>query len=156
MMRIFKTLFVVGSLMVVSLGNMATATASGEIVIDNIPKSELLAYLGGSNDFTLIDARSEAEYEAGHIYGAVHLPATSEVEHIQAVAGGLDEALVVYCKSGLRAVQLKNRLTELGYTDVTVLSPNQMIWADELPIFNCGAEEPAPFVLQTATQDRFK
>jgi hypothetical protein len=29
----------------------------------------------------------------------------------------------------------------LGYTNVRVLGPSQMLWADELPVFNCGAVE---------------
>lgn len=109
--------------------------------IDTIPQQTLLNYLGGKENFTLIDARSADEYAAGHIWGAVHVAhdadlAASELPDDRAAP------LVVYCKSGIRAQELQGRLLEAGYTNVRVLGPAQMLWADSLPVFNCGASAP--------------
>lgn len=109
--------------------------------IDTIPQQTLLNYLGGKENFTMIDARSADEYAAGHIWGAVHVAhdadlAASELPDDRAAP------LVVYCKSGIRAQELQGRLLEAGYTNVRVLGPAQMLWADSLPVFNCGASAP--------------
>jgi rhodanese-related sulfurtransferase len=124
--------------------------AADEVVIDTIPQSVLLDYLAEGEAFTLIDARSSEEYAAGHVYGAVNLPHDADLAVSEALPADQAAAIVVYCRSGQRAYQLSQRLAELGYSDVKVLAPTQMIWADNLPVFNCGAEAPRPFTLVIA------
>ncbi|MDY6983964.1 MAG: rhodanese-like domain-containing protein [Pseudomonadota bacterium] len=110
--------------------------------IDIIPQQTLLNYLGGKEHFTLIDARSADEYAAGHIWGAVHVAHDADLAASQELPDDLAAPLVVYCKSGLRAQELQSRLLEAGYANVRVLGPSQMLWADSLPVFNCGASAP--------------
>ena len=124
-----------------------------EITIDPIPQEVLLQYLAGKEVFELIDARSEQEYEAGHIYGALNVPHDADLSKVDALPSELDAPLVVYCKSGLRAVKLQERMEAQGYTNVRVLAPGQMMWSDSLPVFNCGAEAPKPQVLKTADSE---
>lgn len=104
-----------------------------------IPQQVLLDYLAGKGTFTLLDARSSEEYEAGHIYGAHNVPHDSDLAGNAALPSDHNSPLVVYCKSGKRAEALQQSLLAQGYTDVRVLYPQQMLWADELPVFNCGA-----------------
>ena len=109
--------------------------------IDTIPQQTLLNYLGGKENFTLIDARSADEYAAGHIWGAVHVAHDADLAASE-LPDDLAAPLVVYCKSGMRAQELQGRLLAAGYTNVRVLGPAQMLWADSLPVFNCGASAP--------------
>lgn len=106
---------------------------------DPIPQQSLLDYLAGKGTFTLLDARSAEEYEAGHIFGAHSVPHNSDLSANAALPADLESPLVVYCKSGKRAETLQQNLEAMGYTNVRVLYPQQMLWADELPVFNCGA-----------------
>lgn len=122
-----------------------------EVIIQPIPQAELLQFLAGKSDFTLLDARSAEEYAAGHIWGAVSLPHTADLHEAPGLPQDRSTPLVVYCKSGLRALTLQRRLQEAGYAQVRVLAPGQMLWAGEdLPVFNCGAEPPQPQVINTA------
>lgn len=121
-----------------------------EITIETIPQKELLSFLSEGEAFELIDARSPAEYEAGHVYGAVNIPHDSDLGASDQLPAELDQAMVVYCRSGQRAFQLKQRLEAMGYSNVRILAPTQMLWSDNLPVFNCGAEKPNPFKLQVA------
>lgn len=139
-----------GKLILYSLLILAPAFVKAEeIVIEPIPQSVLLQYLAGQEVFELIDARSAEEYAAGHVYGAVNVPHDAELSNSEVLPESLDTPLVVYCKSGLRAHKLSLRLAEMGYSDVRVLAPGQMMWADTLPVFNCGAEEPRAEILTT-------
>ena len=110
--------------------------------IDVIPQQTLLNYLGGKETFTLIDARSAAEYAAGHVWGAVHVAHDADLAADADLPADRAAPLVVYCKSGKRAQELQGRLQAAGYTNVRVLGPAQMLWADDLPVFNCGAAAP--------------
>lgn len=121
-----------------------------EVVIEPISRDTLLRYLAGKEDFTLIDARSAEEYAAGHVWGASNVPHDADLARAEGLPEERDAPLVVYCKSGIRALTLKRRLEEEGYSNVRVLAPAQMTWAEELPVFNCGGEEPGPQVLTTA------
>jgi rhodanese-related sulfurtransferase len=61
----------------------------------------------------LIDVRTEAEFEAGHIPGARHVP----VAEIQRRAGEFDNAqpVVVYCRSGDRSGPVADAFAASGW-----------------------------------------
>jgi rhodanese-related sulfurtransferase len=72
----------------------------------------------GEIDFVLLDARSRASYDAGHLPGAVHLPELSA----EAVGALPDGPIVVYCtgpscngacKAALRLAQLGRPVKEM-------------------------------------------
>jgi phage shock protein E len=120
----------------------AAARSEDNLDVDPIPQQILLDYLGGKANFTLIDARSAEEYAAGHIWGALHVAHDADLAANTVLPADRTAPLVVYCKSGMRAEALQASLLAAGYTDVRVLDPAQMLWADELPVFNCGATAP--------------
>ncbi len=116
----------------------------GAALADNpplIPQALLLQYLAGKGEFALIDARSGEEYEAGHIYGAVNIPQDAELSLAQGLPEALDTPIVMYCRTGRRAASLQQKLATLGYSNVRVLGPAQILWADALPLFNCGVTD---------------
>lgn len=116
-----------------------------------IDTAELLAYLAGRGAFTLLDARSAEEYQVGHVYAAVNVPHDAVDPHLAMLPEDLDAPIVTYCKTGMRAARLAERLRELGYRDVRVLGPRQMFWSDTAPMFNCGVSAPAEPALLPAS-----
>jgi rhodanese-related sulfurtransferase len=62
---------------------------------------------------TLLDVRSPAEFAAGHLDGAVHVP----VDELDARLGELprDRPVVVYCRSGGRSARAASLLAAAGY-----------------------------------------
>lgn len=66
----------------------------------------------------LLDVRSQAEWDAGHAYGAVHIPHTEVSEKAPALLKDKNQEIKVYCKSGGRASKAKKALDALGYTNV--------------------------------------
>ncbi len=81
----------------------------------------------------LLDVRQPAEYEAGHIEGAVNVPLREVAQNLEKLPG-LDAPIVVYCKSGHRGALGLTALKLLGYENVRNLYGGIMAWeAAEYP-----------------------
>ena len=73
-----------------------------------------LETLKATENAALIDVRSEDEFAAGHIPGAVNIP----LERIDETAARYPERmrpLFLYCRSGRRSGLAESRLREMGY-----------------------------------------
>ena len=97
--------------------NFFTAPSSGTKVQHMTP-SEAALVLEESADHVLLDVRTHAEYDAGHIPGALNLP----VETLESTASDQipdkEKPLLIYCLSGGRARVAAQKLAQMGYTDV--------------------------------------
>ena len=69
-------------------------------------------------DAYIIDVRTEAEYKAGHLKGAVLIPYDQIERRISATVQDFDARIYVYCRSGRRSGIAKDVLNKLGYRDV--------------------------------------
>ncbi|MEZ4462406.1 MAG: rhodanese-like domain-containing protein [bacterium] len=69
----------------------------------------------------LLDVRSRAEFEAGHIKGAINIP----VDEVGRRSGELkqDAEIVLYCGSGARSAQARSILTAKGFKSLFNLGP---------------------------------
>jgi rhodanese-related sulfurtransferase len=68
----------------------------------------------------LVDVRGPDEYAAGHIEGAINVPAQDVASHD---FGGTSKPIVLYCARGHRSQQAGEVLRSHGYTRVFVLGP---------------------------------
>lgn len=67
----------------------------------------------------LIDVRTEEEYNAEHIDGAVLLSLDNiNEDSITDIVDDKDDVIIVYCKSGNRSSQALTKLEDLGYNEV--------------------------------------
>lgn len=69
-------------------------------------------------DALLLDVRSPAEYEAGHLRDAILLPVNAIAMHIERVAPDKGSPIVVYCQSGARSAAARQMLMQMGYENV--------------------------------------
>jgi phage shock protein E len=69
----------------------------------------------------VIDVRTEAEWNSGHVEGAILIPYDVIGEKIGAVAKDTSKRIYVYCKTGRRSQIAKEALEKLGYKDVVNL-----------------------------------
>jgi len=69
----------------------------------------------------IIDVRTEAEWNNGHIEGAILIPYELIGERIGAVAKDKSMRIYVYCRSGRRSKIAKESLEKLRYKDVVNL-----------------------------------
>jgi phage shock protein E len=65
-----------------------------------------------------IDVRSEQEYSAAHVDGAVHIPYEKIRERIGELTTDRDAEIYLYCGSGRRAAIAMNHLQSIGYSRV--------------------------------------
>lgn len=69
----------------------------------------------------LIDTRSPAEYQDGHVQGAVLIPYDAIESGIVKLSPAKDTPIFLYCGSGGRAEIARKSLKHRGYTQVTNL-----------------------------------
>ena len=99
-------------------GCMVTKTSKTSSSYKTISSKEAQQMIEEHKDALILDVRTAAEYESGHIPNAVNL----SNEDIQ--AGKVDslkdksQLIMVYCRSGNRSRQAAQKLAELGYTNV--------------------------------------
>ena len=67
----------------------------------------------------MIDVRTDEEWRAGYIEGAIHIPLPEIKKNIENYEISKDEEILLYCRSGNRSGRAKVILDELGYTNVT-------------------------------------
>ena len=65
---------------------------------------------------TIIDVRTKAEYQQGHIKGSVNIPLNSLSSHYSKIKK--NSPVITCCASGMRSGQAKGMLKQNGFTEV--------------------------------------
>ncbi len=81
-----------------------------------------------SEDFILIDTRSQKEYQEEHIVGAISLPASEIDNRYNELAR--DKEIITYCYGGHcgPAKVAAQKLIQLGFSNVKVLDGSTQSW----------------------------
>ena len=74
--------------------------------------------IDSDKNIIILDVRTEAEYNQGHIENAVLLPDTEINDNAEAILSDKDLKILVYCRSGRRSAVTAKELIKMGYTDV--------------------------------------
>jgi len=94
----------------------------------HISSQQLAGYIAGNEEFALLDIRTEAEYEGGHIQGAQWFPRGKLEYYIQELIKDPDSRIVLYCRSGGRSALATLTLKNMGYTNVVDLDGGFKEW----------------------------
>jgi len=94
----------------------------------HISSQQLADYQSAKEDFVLLDIRTEAEYEAGHIRGAQWFPRGKLEYYIQDVIKDPNSRIVLYCRTGGRSALATLTLKDMGYTNVVDLEGGFKEW----------------------------
>ena len=79
---------------------------------------ELQSKLNAKENFVLLDVRTQEEYNAGYIAGALLLPYDEINAKATIVLPDKEKEIVLYCRSGRRSAIAKKSLLDLGYQKV--------------------------------------
>ena len=79
---------------------------------------ELQNKLNAKENFVLLDVRTQEEYNAGYIVGAILLPYDEINAKATIVLPDKEKEIVLYCRSGRRSAIAKKSLLDLGYQKV--------------------------------------
>ena len=95
----------------------SSATSSTETGYTVIKPSEAKSMIDAGN-VTVVDVRTQSEYEDAHIEGAVLVPLDTIGDSDITALPDKDATLIVYCRTGVRSAQASAALVKLGYTHV--------------------------------------
>lgn len=68
------------------------------------------------NGAQIIDVRTKAEYQQGHVKGSINIPLNNLSNHYSKLKK--DKPIITCCASGMRSAQGKNILKSNGFTEV--------------------------------------
>lgn len=96
---------------------------------ETLGTSDWKARLEATPGAFVLDVRTQAEYDAGHLPGATLIPH----DQVRASAGTLPAdkttPIFVYCRSGNRSETASKTLVDLGYTNVVNMAGGYPEWA---------------------------
>ncbi len=115
MLRTLATLLVSLASVAPALAAEATASALSSVppgIVDGATAQRLVA--AGAR---LVDVRTQQEFDAGHLPGAVLIP-YDQIAARAAELGSKEAPIVLYCRTGRRTAIAKSALEALGFTRV--------------------------------------
>ena len=90
--------------------------------------SDLLALISSGAAPAILDVRSGAEYKAGHLPGARHIPFWKLLGGGAAGLQSHDDRVVVYCEHGPRARLAGAALRRRGFRRIEYLEGHMSAW----------------------------
>ena len=90
----------------------------GSASYDQISGAEAKALMDNERDYIIIDARTQSEYDQGHIPGAIMIPEYEIADRAEKELPDKNQLILVYCRSGRRSKIAGEGLVKLGYTNV--------------------------------------
>ena len=90
----------------------------GSASYDQISGAEAKALMDSESGYVIIDARTQEEYDQGHIPGAIMIPEYEIAARAENELPDKNQLILVYRRSGRRSKIAADELVNLGYTNV--------------------------------------
>lgn len=112
---------------------------------DRISPGDLLARIRAGAAPAILDVRTRAEFVAGHVPGAHHVPFWAVAFRARGIPAAADQPVVVYCGSGPRAGMARAALGLRGFTRVVDLDGHWAAWVrGRLPVETGASDGRTP------------
>ena len=85
---------------------------------EQISAEEAKTIMDSDEEYIILDAREQYEYDESHIPGAILIPYTEIEDKAEQMLPDKDAQILVYCRSGRRSKIASESLANLGYTNV--------------------------------------
>ena len=125
MKKIFSFLALAASLLTLSacaapaaVAETPAPTATPVVEYKKISAADAKTRMDSGDEIIILDVRTQEEYDAGHIAGAILIPNETIVDKQPELLPDLDAEILIYCRSGNRSAQAANKLIAIGYTNV--------------------------------------
>ena len=83
-----------------------------------------------NHDLVLLDVRTQAEYDSGHILNAINISHEQILEDPELLAEYKDSQMVVFCRSGGRAGKVIQLLESIGFEDIIDIDGDMLAWSE--------------------------
>ena len=112
-----KLVFLLLAAMMLTACGQAKENDQGAVYV-NITAEEAKQIMDTEEGYIILDARTQEEYDEGHIPGAIVISHEEIAEKAEDVLTDKDQLILVYCRSGRRSKIAAEALVELGYTNI--------------------------------------
>tara|TARA_B100001123_G_scaffold388923_1_gene465300 strand:- start:204 stop:587 length:384 start_codon:yes stop_codon:yes gene_type:complete len=82
------------------------------------------------HELVLLDVRTQAEYDSGHILNAINISHEQILEDPELLAEYKDSQMVVFCRSGVRAGKVIQLLESIGFEDIIDIDGDMLAWSE--------------------------
>ena len=83
-----------------------------------------------NHDLVLLDVRTQAEYDSGHILNAINISHEQILEYPELLAEYKESQMVVFCRSGVRASKVIQLLESIGFEDIIDIDGDMLAWSE--------------------------
>lgn len=101
-----------------SNGSNATNDSGSSASYQQVNAETAKKLMDTEDDYVILDARTQAEYDEGHIPGAILIPHDTVTTAAEDALPDKGQLILVYCRSGNRSKQASQALVDLGHTNV--------------------------------------
>jgi rhodanese-related sulfurtransferase len=131
--------FLVGGTVVLALAALAYEISRARSGGQSVGPSDAVRLL--NQGAVLVDVRSKAEFDGGHIIDARHVPQEELAQAGEALKRFKDKVVITCCESGMRSGAATRVLQAQGFTKVVNLRGGLQAWrADSLPLVKSDAK----------------
>lgn len=99
-------------------GNTNSDSGSNSNSYQQVDTEAAKELMDTEDDYVILDARTQTEYDEGHIPGAILIPHDTVATAAENALPDKDQLILVYCRSGNRSKEASQALVDLGYTNV--------------------------------------
>ena len=99
-------------------GCVGCVSDGGSATYEQISGAEAKSLMDSESGYIIIDARTQEEYDEGHIPGAILIPEYEIADRVEKELPDKKQLILVYCRSGRRSKIAAEELVKLGYTNV--------------------------------------
>ena len=90
----------------------------GSATYEQISGAQAKTLMDSESGYIIIDARTQEEYDQGHIPRAILIPEYEIADRAEKELPDKNQLILVYCRSGRRSKIAAEELVKLGYTNV--------------------------------------
>jgi rhodanese-related sulfurtransferase len=87
---------------------------------ESIEAKEAISLLKKDNNITVLDVRTNREYNNKHLKNAIHIPVQVLSKELDKLENDKNKRILVYCKSGNRSITASRILEKNGFTPINV------------------------------------
>ena len=104
------------------------ACSQGESDAPEMSAGELSARMASEARPVILDVRTQKEYAAGHLPGAINVPHKTLPGRLVEILAFRDREVVLYCERGKRSVMATAVMREAGFSSVWHLQGHMVGW----------------------------
>lgn len=107
-------------ILLVMLILLSACRKNGEdsVVYQKITAQQAKEIIDSNLKTIILDVRTKAEYDEGHIKDSILIPDTEIAEKAENMLPDKNAEILIYCRSGRRSEVAAKKLINLGYTNV--------------------------------------